>query len=75
MAFAKRIEAALEERIEEKPPIAFVCHRRGEIVADPGWIEVRLSLTDVETAIRGAGLDLDAGHIPWLGVVVRFVYD
>ena len=74
-AFAQRIEAALEERIEEKSPIAFVCHRRGEIVADPGWIEVRLSLTDVETAIRRAGLDLDAGHIPWLGVVVKFVYE
>lgn len=73
-AFAERIEAALEERIEEKPPIAFVCHRAAEIVADPGWIEVRLSLVDVSTAIRRAGLDLDSGHIPWLGVVVKFVY-
>jgi hypothetical protein len=74
-SFVERIQAALEEQLEEKPPIAFVCHRAAEIVADPGWIEVRLSLNDVSTAIRRTGLDLDPGHVPWLGVVVRFVYE
>jgi hypothetical protein len=74
-AFAARIEAALEERIDEKHPIAFVCHRAAEIVADPGWIVVRLSLAEVSTAIRRAGLDLDPGYVPWLGLVVRFVYE
>jgi hypothetical protein len=24
---------------------------------------------------RRAGLDLDPGYVPWLGVVVRFVYE
>jgi len=71
----ERIQAALEERLEEKPVIAFVCQRAAEIVADPGWIEVRLSLNDVSTAIRRLGLDLDPGYVPWLGVVVRFIYE
>lgn len=74
-SFVERIQAALEKLLEEKQPIAFVCHRAAEIVADPGWIEVRLSLNDVSTAIRRTGLDLDPGYVPWLGVVVRFVYE
>jgi hypothetical protein len=52
-----------------------VCRRRAEIVADPGWIEVKLSLDDVTTDIRRAGLDLNPGYVPWLGVVVVFVYE
>ncbi len=55
--------------------IEFVCHRRAEIVADPGWIDVKLSLDEVSTGIRRAGLDLDPGYVPWLGLVVRFVYE
>jgi hypothetical protein len=51
-----------------------VAWRDAEIVADMGWIDVRLSLDDVTTEIRRAALDLDLGWIPWLGVVVRFVY-
>jgi hypothetical protein len=52
-----------------------VCARRAEILADPGWIEVRLSLDEVSTTIRRCALDLDPGYLPWLGVVVRFVYE
>ena len=74
-SFAERVLVALETRLEEKQPIAFVCHRAAEIVADPGWIEVHLSLNDVSTSIRRAGLDLDPGYLPWLGVVVSFVYE
>lgn len=54
--------------------IDFVCRRTAEIVADPGWLEVRLSLDDARTEIRAAGLDLDPGWVPWLGVVIKFVY-
>jgi len=53
----------------------FVCRRRAEIVADPGWIEVRFSLDEVSTEIRRAGLDLDPGYLSWLGIVMRFVYE
>lgn len=55
--------------------LEFVCCRRAEIVADPGWIDVRFSLDEVATEIRRAGLDLDPGYLSWLGVVVRFVYE
>ena len=51
-----------------------VCRRPAAIIADPGWIEVRFSLDDVDVDIRRAGLDLDPGWLPWLGVVVRFTY-
>jgi hypothetical protein len=52
----------------------FVCRRTAEIAADPGWLEARFSLDDVNTEIRAAGLDLDLGWVPWLGLVIRFVY-
>jgi hypothetical protein len=52
-----------------------VCRRHAEILAEPGWIDVKLALDEVSTDIRRAGLDLNPGYIPWLGIVVRFVYD
>ena len=55
--------------------IEFVCRRRAQLVVDPGWIEVRFSLSDVSTDIRRAGLDLNPCYIGWLGVVVSFVYE
>gem|GEM_PF-1427410 len=79
-ALAAQIVARLGSLLErEDQPegslLDFVCCRAGEIVADPGWIEVRLSLDDVVTDIRRAGLDLNPGYVPWLGVVVVFVYE
>lgn len=55
--------------------VSRVCAREADIVADPGWFDVRLPLDSVETDIRRAGLDLDPGYVPWLGIVVRFVYE
>lgn len=77
---AARVIRRLHERLEpsDTPPdeqLAWVCRRDAEIVADPGWIELRFSLDHVSTELRRAGLDLDPGYVPWLGVVVRFVYD
>lgn len=77
---AERITNRLRTLLEsEKQPdralLEFVCGRRAEIVADPGWIEAKLSLDDVSTAIRRAGLDVDPDYVPWLGVVLRFVYE
>jgi hypothetical protein len=51
-----------------------LCRRRGVVVADPGWLEIRLELDEVSVELRRAGLDLDPGWLPWLGVVVRFTY-
>ena len=72
----ERLRSLLKREDEsETNLLEFVCRRRAEIVADPGWIEVRFSLDDVSTEIRRAGLDLDPGYVAWLGVVVRFVYE
>ena len=60
--------------IAETARLDFVCRRPAEIVADPGWLEVHFPLEDVSTEIRATGLDLDPGWVPWLGLVVRFVY-
>jgi hypothetical protein len=48
--------------------------RTGRIVREPGWLEVHLSLDDVDIDVRRAGLDLDPGWVPWLGSVLRFRY-
>jgi hypothetical protein len=55
--------------------VAEIAFHRGEILAETGWIEVHLSLRDVDVDVRRAGLDIDPGWVPWLGVVVRFVYE
>jgi hypothetical protein len=53
----------------------FVCRRQAQVVADPGWLEIRFLLEDVSVAIRRSGLDIDPGYLLWLGVVVKFVYE
>jgi hypothetical protein len=52
-----------------------ICRRPAEIVADPGWIEVRFPLAALSTEVRRAGLDLDPNWLPWLGAVVRLRYE
>lgn len=64
-------------RVEEPTAevLRWVIERRAELITDPGWIEARFSLDDVSTDLRRVGLDLDPGWVPWLGVVLRFVYE
>ncbi len=79
---ADRLVADLRRRVapdpiaeaDESELLVAVCARHGLVVADPGWIDVHLALDDVSTVVRRAGLDLDPGYRPWLGVVVRFRY-
>jgi hypothetical protein len=71
---------ALRRRLRDAPPqdaelLGLTCRRRAEVQSDPGWIELHFSLEDVRSDLRVAGLDLDPGWVPWLGVVIRFVYD
>jgi len=78
-ALAGRIAERVRERLGgwKTPPdelLDFICRRHGEIVFEPGWIEVRLPGEHVSVELRRAGLDLDPGWLPWLGAVVRFVY-
>jgi len=74
-----QLRKALADRLELPNPsdaalLDFVCQRNAQVSGDPGWIEISFALDDISTALRFAGLDLDPGWIPWLGVVVRFVY-
>jgi len=72
---ARDLADALERRQEPAEAVlGEVCRRRAEVVADLGWIDVLLELEGVSLEIRRAGLDLDPGWVPWLGVVLRFVY-
>ena len=62
---------------DDRPPAEVVialAARPGEVVAEPGWVEVRLGLDQVDIDARRAGLDVDPGWVPWLGTVVRFCY-
>lgn len=57
------------------PRLDAVCRRAGQLHFRPGWIELRLPLSGVDTAVRRLGLDLDPGWLPWLGCVVSIHYD
>lgn len=69
---AERIGRVRDDRAEL---VSSVCRRKAEIAFDPGWIDVHLRLDDVDLDLRRAGLDLDPGYVPWLGCVVRFLYE
>jgi hypothetical protein len=71
-ATAARLQNPPEDRAQF---IVDVASRRGEIVAELGWIEVHLELDAVDLDVRRAGLDIDPGWVSWLGIVVRFVYE
>jgi hypothetical protein len=77
-----RVLVRLRERLEGTPVaessdqrlLLTVLRRRARVSVEPGWVDVELDLDEVSTTVRRAGLDLDPGHLPWLGVVVRFRY-
>jgi hypothetical protein len=78
-ALVAHVRAVMGDRLvladgSDRALIDFLCRREARIACDPGWIEVHFALKDVSNEIRFAGLDLDSGWIPWLGVVVRFIY-
>jgi hypothetical protein len=47
----------------------------GRLEATPTHLDVALPASRIRLAVRRAGLDLDPGWVPWLGRVVRFVYE
>ena len=57
------------------PRLVAVGQRAGHLHITPGWIELRLPLAGVDTAVRRLGLDLDPGWLPWLGCVVHIRYE
>lgn len=66
----------LERRDEEAESLVIeVIERDAWIDGEPGWVVMHLPLSDVSTEIRRAGLDLDLGYLPWLGIVISFAYE
>ncbi len=59
---------------EASAVVVELARRSGRVLAEPGWIEVRLAAVETDIAVRRAGLDLDPGWVPWLGAVVGYVY-
>lgn len=49
-------------------------HRPARIMATRTHVDVLFDIQQAELRVRGAGLDLDPGWVPWLGRVVRFHY-
>ena len=65
-------EDSAEDSAAER--LVALARRRADISGEPGWLDVRLELSEVAVDVRIAGLDLDPGWVGWLGVVVRFGY-
>jgi hypothetical protein len=49
-------------------------HRPARIMATRTHVDVLFDIQQADLRVRGAGLDLDPGWVPWLGRVVRFHY-
>jgi hypothetical protein len=78
LRIVKRLADLMNVNEQRKQPewiLQKVCCRNAKIMADPGWIDVIFSIREVVTEVRRAGLDLDPGFIPWLGVVIKFYYE
>lgn len=76
-ACRERLLDALAQRLPEwnrRTLLQVLVDRPATVFADPGWFEVRFRWADLSVDLRRAGLDLDPGFIPWLGVVLRFGY-
>ena len=55
-------------------PLARLIRRDGIIVVTRTHVDVLMHHSQVDVAIRRAGLDIDPGWVPWLGRVVQFHY-
>jgi hypothetical protein len=72
---SERAELAAPTSWKPAEVIARIGRRNGRVMGNRGWIEVHLPLAEVDIAVRRAGFDIDPGWVPWLGTVVRYVYE
>lgn len=74
-AVAERLRSAGRPVDDAAAAVTGVVRRAATVVGERGWIEVHLAVADVDLDVRMSGLDLDPGWVPWLGAVVRYVYE
>jgi hypothetical protein len=67
-------DARMRARLDAGRTMRAMIRRPGAIVVTRTHIDVLLRHSQVDVAIRRAGLDLDPGWVPWLGRVVQFHY-
>lgn len=70
----RRLQGSPLGTVGDRELLRTVVARRAHLKVEPGWIDVGLDHDSVDIDVRRAGLDLDPGFLPWLGVVVRFCY-
>lgn len=75
--YLQPIVADLHQALAQKTDLSLdeVCQRQAQIHFEPGWIQVHFTHEQADVRLRRVGLDLDPGWLPWLGCVLRFVYD
>lgn len=74
---AQVIRTLLAELLPNNPELSLeaICRRNASIHFEPGWIEIHMSIDQADSRIRRVALDLDPGWTPWLGCVMRFIYE
>lgn len=72
------LEAALHDRLgppdDRETWLPDLCRREALLTIEHGWIEAEFPLSSADARLRRGAIDLDPGHLPWLGCVVRFRY-
>jgi hypothetical protein len=68
------VEGAEDTGSSDQALLLRVLRRRARISAAVGLVDAEFDLDDVDIDIRRAGLDIDPGYVPWLGLFVRFRY-
>jgi hypothetical protein len=71
----RRLVARRLRRQDVNAAVNWLLRRHGEVHFEPAWVTLYLPMTGLDTALRRAALDLNPDFLPWLGTVVRFVYE
>lgn len=77
--YVLEISHTLQQRLqwpgETVAMLAWICQRPAQLRLEPAWLTVLLPVTEIDTEIRRAALDLNPGYLAWLGRVVEFIYE
>jgi hypothetical protein len=69
-----RLAVSLWLRRTGSLPLGAIVRRAAHVVATRTHVDVLFPLRAADARVRGAGLDIDPGWVPWLGRIVQFHY-